>query len=255
MVDQRYVPDVRAVVGRDQPASVVSVQQAILQLSEMIHKLEGRLGPIALRDSLVVDGDLSLTGDLTAPSSINVGEGVVSTAPALSTDGTGKIYFDGAKFQVSEDEGAWVDLIPTPVASKNARVYSSANQSIADTTFTAITFNSELYDTSNFHSTSSDNTKIVFTADTEGKYHVGATVLYGTSAGSGIVGIRLNGSTILAYATGTLSGTFNAAVHCSADYEFVAGDYIEVIAYQDSGGSLNSVSLLHRGPGFWIHSL
>jgi hypothetical protein len=98
--------------------------------------------------------------------------------------------------------------------------------------------NSERYDYSTaMHDTATNNSRI--TIPLAGVYHIGAFGDWGASAvGQRQVRILLNGTTILA-----ISGVIASAavtVHSAAlDYAFVAGDYIELNVFQDSGGNLN----------------
>ena len=131
------------------------------------------------------------------------------------------------------------------------RVYNSANISIPDSTNTALTFNSERYDTDTMHSTAVNTGRITFT--TAGKYHVATSLTFAAnSSGVRLAFIRLNGATTIARHshpgdTGDLSfGT---------DYSFAAADYVEVLVYQTSSGALNVSAAGNYSPEFsarWI---
>lgn len=136
------------------------------------------------------------------------------------------------------------------------RVYNSGSQSINNTTLTALTFDSELYDDDTMHSTVSNTSRITMT--TAGRYHVGATVTFDANAtGSRIVLLRLNGTTYFAkdrHMTVTTGSTTTSAT-VSSDYNFSATDYVEVIVYQDSGGALNVLNSGADVTGFWAHRI
>ncbi len=74
-----------------------SLNEVLRQIQETTHTLEGRLGVIPLRDSVTIDGKLSL-----AEQDTQVGE-----------EGYGTIYFDSdtGKLMASEDGAAMVELI------------------------------------------------------------------------------------------------------------------------------------------------
>ena len=131
------------------------------------------------------------------------------------------------------------------------RVYNSAAISIPHDTATALTFNSERFDTDTMHSTAVNTGRITFT--TAGTYLVGATLQFADNAtGNRQVAIRLNGSTLLdvrtfpAYSTGGGSMLGTATL-----YAFSAGDYVEVRVYQNSGAALDVVASGNHSPEFW----
>jgi hypothetical protein len=127
----------------------------------------------------------------------------------------------------------------------------SLAQSIANTTNTALTWNTELYDPRGMHSTSSNPTRV--TPPDAGVYDVEATVaFFGNATGSRELYFRVNGTdedpgvNVPAVNTDTrtltASGTF-----------FLNGstDYIEVMVRQSSGGALNT-ALDRSAPRFSV---
>ena len=120
------------------------------------------------------------------------------------------------------------------------RVYMSAALSVANTTNTAVTFNSERFDTDTMHSTSANTDRITFT--TAGTYLVGANLGWAAStAGSRYVDFLVNGATqipgeaVEAYDEAGF-GTMQAP---STLYAFTAGQYVTLRVRQNSGGALN----------------
>ncbi len=133
-----------------------------------------------------------------------------------------------------------------------ARVYNSADIPIANATSVPLTFNSERYDTDTLHSTATNTGRITIT--TAGTYSGGANVGFASNAaGYRGVGVRLNGTTFLAYSrVPAVSGT--ATYICvTFDYQFAAGNYIEVVVEQTSGGVLDAVAIGNFTPEFWCH--
>lgn len=134
-----------------------------------------------------------------------------------------------------------------------ARVFNSANISITTATVTALTFNSERYDNGGLHDTGSNTSRL--TAPITGLYSIGASVRYAANV-TGIRNtlIRLNGATFIATDTRTATAGGNATdVTLGAQYQMVAGDYVELVVFQDSGGALNVTSAGNLSPEFWMH--
>lgn len=123
-----------------------------------------------------------------------------------------------------------------------ASVYATTNQSIANATGTFITFGSENFDSSSFHSTSSNTSRLTIPAGLGGYYRVSGSVRMNPSAvGRRLLQLSFNGaSNIKAFeatpnATGEVSTSINAIVQLSV------ADYVELSMYQDTGGALSTV--------------
>jgi hypothetical protein len=128
------------------------------------------------------------------------------------------------------------DLIIIPGAA--VKVYNNANISISNTTLTAVTFNSEFFDTDNMHSTSVNTGRL--TVASPGKYWFQGSAEFAANA-TGIRGleIRLNGATTVSkvYQNATSTGTTNQNV--SVMHDMAVNDYMELLVYQSSTASLN----------------
>jgi hypothetical protein len=130
-----------------------------------------------------------------------------------------------------------------------ARVYNSASISIPDTTFTTVTFNSESFDTDDYHSTESNTSRL--TAPADGYYLV---VALGRMVGGSydmIQQIVKNGTTIV----GALRINQSSAGHylgVSAIVQLSEDDYLEMEVYQDSGGALDLSHSTDYSPIFSI---
>jgi hypothetical protein len=132
-----------------------------------------------------------------------------------------------------------------------ARVYNTASQSIATATFVALTFNSERFDTDSMHSTVTNTGRL--TATTAGIYLAGGNILFAANA-TGVrgLGIRGNGVTLLALqATNARTDGAGTYLSVSTLYQFSAGDYVELVAWQNSGSALNSTVESGNTPEFW----
>lgn len=124
-------------------------------------------------------------------------------------------------------------------AVKAVSVYNSTTQSISNATNTAITYNSEIFDTDSFHSTSINTSRL--TAPSTGYYLVTACAEFATSSsGMRYLKIRKNGTTEYALVNAKGVSTYSGAMSCSAIVHLTAStDYVEAVVYQDSGGALN----------------
>lgn len=138
-----------------------------------------------------------------------------------------------------------------------ARAYHSADQSISNNTSTVLALNSERYDTSAIHDTSTNNSRLTVTsAAGAGKYRITGQVAYDTnSTGERQTIIRLNGSTVIADDTRmAVTGDFTICI-VSTTYSLAVNDYVELIAFQLSGGSLNVKSAAQYSPEFSLEKI
>lgn len=129
----------------------------------------------------------------------------------------------------------------------HVRVTRTTAQSIPASSSTAISFDSELYDNypiglSEQHSTSTNPTRL--TCVLSGLYEMGGAVQFVASAAGTYRNayIQLNGLTVLAYQTVANTSTIAIPLAVSTTYRLTAGDYIELFATQDGGGSLNTTN-------------
>jgi hypothetical protein len=125
-----------------------------------------------------------------------------------------------------------------------AQVYASATtQSIADSTFTILNFNTESYDTNTYHDNSTNNSRL--TIPTTGYYNLTAYVTFeGNTNGGRIVQIYKNGTTALTYFSGNYGGfTSDTSFLTTINVNATAGDYFEVRVRQSSGGALGVLGL------------
>ncbi len=127
--------------------------------------------------------------------------------------------------------------------SVSARATANANQSIANSVATALAFGgTDAYDTEGFHDPGVNNTRHTIPTGHGGKYHFLAGIQYAASpTGLRYLYFRLNGGgTILGFAIQDAVSTGPHLMQVEGDASLVAGDYVEVICQQSSGGALNS---------------
>lgn len=136
-----------------------------------------------------------------------------------------------------------------------ARVHNSALQSIADSTAVDILFNTERYDTDTIHSTSTNTGRL--TATTAGKYLiVGMIIFDANTTGIRQVNIELNDTQIIARVdrdAGGTSTTFGMIVTTIQD--MAANDYVKLVVFQNSTGSLNVAFVTNLSPEFMMHKI
>jgi len=122
-------------------------------------------------------------------------------------------------------------------------LYKSADQSINNGTWTALTFNTEEYDTDAFHDNSTNTSRITIPAGKGGKYLFAATVVYNDSSSTGTrsFGIYKNGNAFGQLYLSAGVASFYTIGSGSRMLDAVATDYFEIHAYQNSGGALNII--------------
>lgn len=117
----------------------------------------------------------------------------------------------------------------TTLTFSGARVYNSANIAISNNTETALTFDTERYDTSAYHSTSSNTSRLV--APVTGYYRIGAGIEWDAGVGATMLtaelSIRLNGTTFLASSDAPVGVRF-VKQDVQTEYRLTAGDYVEI---------------------------
>lgn len=136
------------------------------------------------------------------------------------------------------------------------RVYNSANISHATSgTEQAVTFNSERVDVGGCHSTSSNTSRLTVPTGGAGIFLIGGCVTFAASGdGNRELYIRLNGTTKIWADEAPSNAGFAEQVTLPlvTFYPLAAGDYVELVANQTSGGALNMLALANYSPEFWF---
>jgi hypothetical protein len=164
----------------------------------------------------------------------------------LATVPTPPDFSDGASSssQLNQLRDAIKFLQRPPIAE----LRQAAAQTVTNTTWTAITFDTEDVDTdidgtggTGGHSTSSNTSR--YTARYAGWYDVGGGVGWSVNATGArgtywsVNGIAQNGSHTLEAAVGVINAGYAAR---SIQVYLAVGDYLELFAWQSSGGNLNT---------------
>jgi hypothetical protein len=166
----------------------------------------------------------------------------LSAAGAWSVRAVGT---DGQRLEAVAGLPGWVGCRP-------ASVTHSANQAIATATWTALAFDTERHDQDAAHDTVTNNPRL--TAPVKGKYLAWALVTFAASAtGSRGVRIRVGGATTVAQVLlPACGGGLDTSVHVAKEIALNNGDYVEVLAFQDSGGNLNALAAADYSPEFGL---
>ena len=121
------------------------------------------------------------------------------------------------------------------------RLTKSAPQTIATSTNTKLTFDTETYDTDSYHSTVTNTSRITIPSGKTGYYNVIASVIWAFNSGSyRDLKIFKNGNNLVHIITGDPGTTYpNVNMLLVDALHLTAGDYIEMDAFQATGGNLD----------------
>ena len=134
--------------------------------------------------------------------------------------------------QVNEHKA---DLTPHLVPA--CFVYKSTAQSVAHSSYALLTFDVEKFDTHEMHDNSIDNSRITIPVD--GKYLVVGSCSYASNAtGYREAQLTVNGVAIRTTRQNAVSGV-ETEFTVEIVRDFTAGQYIQLLVRQNSGGALN----------------
>jgi hypothetical protein len=124
------------------------------------------------------------------------------------------------------------------------RAYATTDQTMNNGANVMFNLDAENYDTSGFHSTTSNNSRITIPSGKAGYYLITGVATYqGGSAGAGQrdLYVQLNGTTGLVNVVSQRVTNLNFLGMSLSDIQYLAvGDYIELGGYQDSGTSAST---------------
>ena len=229
--DTLYTPLLHEAREKDaKTAPLPALNEELRKLTRRIDLLEGRQGQIPLRDSVAL---------LSIPT---------PTVPS----GFGEVHYGSdARLTGSDDGSTFYHLLPT----EGCRVYSNSAISIPDSVVTVLNFDSEVEDPYGMHDSVNPSR---ITIPVTGRYHIGTCFHYVANA-TGVRAwiIQVNGTTSIAAdnSQATTTGGFRTGRVLSTDYPLNKNDYVEVAAFQNSGGALNVTALTAFTPHFWVHRI
>lgn len=122
----------------------------------------------------------------------------------------------------------------------SCRVYNDASIACSTGVHTTMTFNSERHNNAAIHSTSSNTSRL--TAPVAGVYAIFGEISYDVNATSSERGARilLNGTDVVGYQLQPTNPVNASRVTVYTQIALAAGDYVELTAYQNCGGTLSA---------------
>ena len=147
------------------------------------------------------------------------------------------------ELNVLSDDIAALYSVQQGLTFSAAQLRRAANQSIPDSTQTAISFDTETLDVGGWYS-SGTNVVVPAGAIPAGATSIGLDVrgiitYASNTTGHRQIRLQLNGSDIDAISGSGLDGGDSTVIALSAVTTAVAGDILTLVAYQNSGGALN----------------
>ena len=146
-------------------------------------------------------------------------------------------------------------FISSPPKDVSVRVYNSADQSIANAANTALTFDTEDWDTHAQHSISSNTNRL--TCKVAGKYLISGCVRWnGHATGERSIIITKNAGQAQLAQFREFPGHANDIYSLiSTIANLAVGDYVELVGFQSSGAALNSEASSNEAPVFSMAKL
>jgi len=115
--------------------------------------------------------------------------------------------------------------------------HQTSAQSIANTTNTKLTNETEIFDTDSAYDNSSNHR---FTPQTAGKYFIFSQVMFASSTNFNQIEIVIKKNTTVYSSSISINDEYNTAYTGTIVDLNGSSDYVETFAYQNSGGSLNT---------------
>ena len=207
---------------------------------------------ITVNTSLFSAGDTVFLQNIgVGVSTITPGTATVNTASslALAQYESGNLYFTAAGASIfSKADGAAAG----GSTFVGCGVKKTADQTLTTSTYTVLSWDSENFDTDTMHNNVTNNTRITIPSGKTGYYLLSGSISFGSNgAGNRIVRAYKNGADFrwLAAMDAAATGNFTV-VSFSQTISLTAADYLEIYAFQSSGGDLNVNADAEAG-SFW----
>jgi hypothetical protein len=201
----------------------------------------GTVFPATGNFRIIIDSELLLCTARTG-NTLTVTRGVEATTAASHANGAAvtHVLTKGGLDQYLAEK-----YPPAPAA----RVFHSAAQTLTTSVALPLAFDSERFDTDNIHDTVTNNSRL--TCRTAGKYQITANAQWpANGTGIRILQIRINGGTVIATTRVAGNATYGNELNLSALWDMAVNDYVDVLAFQDSGGNLNVAASASFSPEF-----
>jgi hypothetical protein len=225
-----------AMLGGDTTAKTASYVLVAADAGTTVAMNAAGATTITVNTGLFAAGDIVFIQNRGAGTcTITAGTATVATAGslALPQHDAGILYFTSASAAVFYE---FVQSGSSTSSFTGCRIFNSTTQTINNATVTTLTFDSEVFDTSNFHSTSSNTSRITIPTGLGGYYALQASIYFSIGNGAGTRGLAItkNGTRIFGM---DISGQTDQTLNFGDIANLVAGDYLEFTAYQTSGSS------------------
>lgn len=169
--------------------------------------------------------------------------GPIADRPAIADVPEGSLYFPTDETKIYQaQEGSWEEVGGSEEGGGSgtlggASVYHNTTQNVPNNTPTVLAFNSELYDSDSYHDNSTNNSRL--TVPATGFYLINATfeVNQYTAWPTTNIYLRLNGTTEIGINQQRAAQNFTQ-IYITLIIALDSGDYIEILALQDSGSTL-----------------
>lgn len=139
--------------------------------------------------------------------------------------------------------------IRTGIIASGCKLRNSANESIPHNTWTSVTFDTEDFDTDNYHSTSANTSRV--TIPSAGKYLFCANIYFDANAtGARYIRILKNGTTDIGENSLTIVAAASTGFSLSVVDLAAATDFYELQVNQSSGAPLNILLVPSATPQF-----
>lgn len=178
----------------------------------------------------------------TETTFIQFAEGV---APATPASTKWRVYFKTDGLYIIDDAGNETGPLAAATSTLfvGAKAYHSTTQSIPNNTMTAASLDSEDYDSDTIHDLVTNNSRFTVPAGKGGKWRFGSHVMFpANTTGVRVLQLRKNGTDTVRGSRLSEegdTGTTHSLGHGGIDVELAAGDYIELMVFQNSGGALD----------------
>jgi hypothetical protein len=188
------------------------------------------------------------TGDYWTAANHNtyIRDNFAAGVPDIFTTAGDLVYATGANAAARLALGAAGSVLRAGASAPSWAPYvgcvtrRTSNQSIPNTTETAVSFTSEDFDSDAYHDNSTNPSRITIPSALGGTYWVYAGIKFdGNATGVRYIGIQKNGSGTNLARVDQDGTTQDQSLFVGQTMQLSASDYLEIYAYQSSGGALN----------------
>ena len=173
-------------------------------------------------DTTGMTNPMTTTGDTIYSSS-------GSTPARLGIGSTGQVL------TVAGGIPSWA--APAAAGFVGVRATKSTSQSISNTTNTAVTFDTETYDTNSIHDVSTNNTRFTVPSGKAGYWGIIFNGSYNSGNGGSQVKIQKNGTSLMESEDALTSGIYTQN-RIQGIFDLAVADYIEIKVFQYTGSTI-----------------